>query len=95
LRLFRAFASMGFDDDTWWSKDDLEYVERQGKALLQSAESALTTAEAERERLTVAGAEGKRIRGVETQVDNARKRISQISSEMESIHRAVIAQSEP
>jgi hypothetical protein len=32
VRIFRAFGSLGFDDDTWWSDEDLSYVMQRGDA---------------------------------------------------------------
>lgn len=34
LRLFRAFASLGFDDVQWWTDADLEYIVQLGEAEL-------------------------------------------------------------
>jgi hypothetical protein len=45
LRLFRAFASLGFDDHRWMSTEDLRWLVSRGRSEKTSAETALRDAE--------------------------------------------------
>jgi hypothetical protein len=46
LRMFRAFASLGFDDCRWLATDDLRWLVSKGQSELTAAESGLRDAEA-------------------------------------------------
>jgi hypothetical protein len=45
LRIFRAFASLGFDDHRWMSTEDLRWLVSRGRSEKTSAETALRDAE--------------------------------------------------
>lgn len=45
LRIFRAFASLGFDDHRWMSTEDLRWLVSRGRSETTSAEAALREAE--------------------------------------------------
>jgi hypothetical protein len=45
-RLFNAFASLGFDDHSWLSTEDLEWLVNQGRADVAAAEQAVHRQEA-------------------------------------------------
>jgi len=47
LRLFKAFASLGFDDDGWWTDSDLELAASKGEAALASLGAAVKACEAQ------------------------------------------------
>ena len=84
LRLFRAFASMGFDDDGWWEEEDLAFVRRQDELELQAAEQELRIPQAERGRAALADVPrklqdiDKRIDAAEKHVENVRREISRL-----------------
>jgi hypothetical protein len=70
LRLFNAFASLGFDDHDWLSTDDLEWLVTQGKADLAAAQQAVLQLEALKASRTAEGAQFN-----ESDLTNARKRL--------------------
>lgn len=63
LRVFRAFASLGFDDVGWWSDEDLDLVVRQGDAWVaaqdREIQALIEDFAARREVLAASGEPGK------------------------------------
>ena len=72
-RLFRAFASMGFDDDGWWTDQDLKFLVDKGNALLRQQEADIQTAKAELGTLQLAGDEQKAQNKTKNSVKQAEK----------------------
>jgi hypothetical protein len=58
-RLFRAFASLGFDDDKWWSDEDLKFLVAKGQALQRFQEAAVEAAKADLPKLQMAASDRK------------------------------------
>ncbi len=61
-RLFRAFASLGFDDDRWWSDGDLGYLVGKGRAAVRSIESKIDALNSELKGIELAGKDEKSVR---------------------------------
>ncbi len=83
LRLFHAFASLGFDDHRWPSTEDLEWLVNQGRSDLSAAElvvNQLRTQKAAR------AAQGKQfaeteLMNAEAKLDELRKRVAPYEAE--------------
>jgi hypothetical protein len=73
LRLFSAFASLGFDDHAWPSTEDLQWLVTQGQADAATAASAVRQLEAQQ---ASREAEGTQFREVD--LTNARRRLQDI-----------------
>jgi len=73
LRLFGAFASLGFDDAGWPSTEDLQWLVMQGQADVAAAVLAVRQLEALQ---SARAAEGSQFK--ETDLENARRRLEQI-----------------
>ena len=72
-RLFRAFASMGFDDEAWWSDEDLKFLVAKGKALHRQQEAEVEAAKDELATLQMAAGEQKGQNKTNTMVKQAEK----------------------
>jgi hypothetical protein len=73
LRIFGAFASLGFDDFRWPSREDLQWLVTQGQADLAAATLSVRQLEAQQ---ASRGAEGKQFK--ETDLTNARERLREL-----------------
>jgi hypothetical protein len=71
LRLFNAFASLGFDDHRWPSTEDLEWLVTQGRADVAAAQQAALQQQALQ---ASRSAEGRQAPGSE--LDNAQQRLA-------------------
>ena len=82
LRLFRAFASLGFDDSQWWSDSDLKVVVGRGEALLKECDAAREKAASERAGLELAGAKQKDVNAIGNAVVEAEARLKRIQEHL-------------
>ncbi|MCL2824846.1 MAG: hypothetical protein FWD57_12735 [Polyangiaceae bacterium] len=87
LRLFRAFASMGFDDYEWWDDGDLDFVKRVGLAQLSVAKAELSRLEAERDGKVLACGQ-QHARGYDSDIAKLKNRLANIESEISPVLRA-------
>lgn len=55
VRIFRTFASLGFDDISWYSTDDLEWLEGKGKSEILKSQKAIQDTENKQNGLKAAG----------------------------------------
>jgi len=83
LRLFNAFASLGFDDLTWPSAEDLEWLVNQGKSDLSAAELVVNQLRAQK---ASRAAQGKQfaeaeLTSAEARLDELRKRVAPYETE--------------
>jgi hypothetical protein len=85
LRLFRAFASLGFDDVAWWSDADLELVVARGDAWVLAAEKELETLRAShasrRGVLLASGEPGKRVKQLDEELAQAERRCRELAAQ--------------
>lgn len=72
-RLFRALASLGFDDDNWWTDEDLKFLVGKGKALHQQQLASVDAAKSELSTLQMASGERKGGNKANTLVKDAEK----------------------
>jgi hypothetical protein len=87
VRVFRAFASLGFDDVAWWSDGDLELVVNQCDAWVRKIESEIETlrqgADPRRDVLAASGEPGKAIHRLDEEIKSAEKRKREILAQYE------------
>lgn len=82
-RLFRAYASMGFDDDRWWSDEDLRLIISRGRALLDGATSQVTLKQSELEIATATGAgDSKKAKAPKQECDDLDARAKKIRKQL-------------
>jgi len=84
-RLFRAFASLGFDDDNWWTDEDLKFLVGKGKALHQKQLATVEAAKAELPTLQMASGERKGGNKANTLVKDAEKEAERTSALLEPL----------
>lgn len=77
LRLFGAFASLGFSDDSWFSTSDLGWLVSEGKKELAAAEQVFQEQKAQKSRLE---AEGKQF--AEKELLAAQGRLQQLQAQL-------------
>jgi hypothetical protein len=77
LRVFGAFASLGFDDNRWPSTEDLQWLVTQGQADVAAA--ALTVRQLEAQQAS-RGAEGTQFK--EADLTNARQRLAELQERL-------------
>jgi hypothetical protein len=90
-RLFRAFASLGFDDDNWWTDEDLKFLVAKGGALKKTQEALVETAKSEVTTLEIAAAGQKDKNRAKHQVAQAEKQLAKTNEILEPLireHRA-------
>lgn len=73
-RLFRAFASLGFDDDRWWSDGDLALVVNKGKALEAELNASVQKLESDLDILRTSGGAKKEDRKLVEEIETAKNR---------------------
>jgi len=77
LRLFQAFATLGFDDHAWPSTEDLEWLVNQGLSDLSAAELAANQLRAQK---ASRAAQGKEF--AEAELTNAEKKLAALRNKM-------------
>jgi hypothetical protein len=81
IRLFAAFASLGFDDTTWYSTPDLEWLVHQGQAELEQEQGKLNSMKADLAKSNASGtADPGYQRGLEAQITNQTHKIEKIKT---------------
>jgi len=90
LRIFRSFASLGFDDEEWWPDEDLRLIVNSGKARIAALEAEVAKNLDERGRLEVGGVKEKRLnacdeatKGSRERLEALRKQVGPLSEELE------------
>jgi len=84
-RLFRAFASLGFDDDNWWTDEDLKFLVGKGKALYQKQLASVEAAKSELPTLQMASGDRKGGNKANTLVKDAEKDAERTSALLEPL----------
>ena len=86
LRLFRAFASSGFDDEEWWSRDDLDLVCSECDAALAKAKAEIASLESSIRIAHVSGdPSNKDLKTLKTSLEAAQDRKSKLEQECKSV----------
>ncbi len=83
LRLFKAFASLGFDDDAWWTDADLDLATKKGEALVASLGAAVKELEAELDVLNAAGGSKKDLKQNDEQLKAKRAALASAEGELQ------------
>jgi hypothetical protein len=84
-RLFRAFASLGFDDERWWTDEDLKVLVEKGKALHQEQLAGVDAARAELTTLQMASGERKGENKTKDNVKQAEKEAAETKALLEPL----------
>ncbi|MEZ4442923.1 MAG: hypothetical protein R3B72_27760 [Polyangiaceae bacterium] len=82
-RLFRAFASMGFDDDGWFTDADLKLIVGHGESQLASLDAEISTAKS---RLEVVAASG----GNKREEKDLRKAIGEAEAKIKRVQEVLV-----
>lgn len=86
LRVLGAFASLGFDDDGWWSDDDLALVVSRGEALLSQAEARVQTLESTLGVHRVSGGSSREEKKLSEELAQAKKQASSARESLAGLH---------
>ena len=82
LRIFRAFASLGFDDMRWWSDGDLGLIARKGEALRVQLQGELQSAQSAVELLNTAGGAKRDVKAKAQDAEMAQGRLRKLEEEL-------------
>ena len=78
LRIFRAFASLGFDDEGWYSDEDLKWLIDEGSKEVGTLKASIT---AEKSKAEASGSTAKS--SLEKQLETLEKKIAPFRAELE------------
>lgn len=89
-RLFRAFASLGFDDEAWFTDADLKLLVGYGESQLSKLEAEIASATSRREVVVTSGGNkreekelGKSIEHAESKAKTLREELAPLQAEVE------------
>jgi hypothetical protein len=86
LRILGAYASLGFDDDGWWSDDDLALVVSRGEALRSQAEARVQTLESALEVHRVSGGNQREEKKLSEELALSKKQASSAREALTGLH---------
>lgn len=87
VRLFHAFARLGFDDDAWWTNSDLDLVARKGAAEVAALQAHVQGLEAQEAVLKTSDGSKRELKQVEEQLKERRPALASAQDELEPILR--------
>jgi len=87
VRLFKAFASLGFDDDAWWTNSDLDLVARKGEAEVAALRAVVQGLEAQQDVLKTSDGSKKELKQLEEQLKEKRPALASTQDELKPILR--------
>lgn len=87
VRLFKAFASLGFDDDGWWTDADLKLVVEMGEAEMALLDAAVRSLEARVRVLHTDEGNKKEFKQIEEELKAKRPALESASKELEPLLR--------
>jgi hypothetical protein len=82
VRIFKAFASLGFDDDGWWSDADLDLAAKKGEADVASLRAAVQSLEAQLDVLKTGEGSKKELRQIEDQLKEKRPALTSTEADL-------------
>lgn len=81
-RLFRAFASMGFDDEAWFSDADLKLVVEHGRSLLKEVDAAITKANSRLQLVLASGGNKKEEKELRKTLEEAEPKATKLRKDL-------------
>jgi hypothetical protein len=85
VRIFKAFASLGFDDDEWWSDADLELAAKKGEAEVASLRAAVQSLETALEVLKTGDGSKKEMKQIEEQLKEKQPALNSTEKDLEPL----------
>jgi hypothetical protein len=85
VRIFKAYASLGFDDDGWWTDADLDLSCRKGEADVAALRAAVQALEAQLDVLKTAEGSKKELKQNEEQLKEKRGALASAEKELDPL----------
>jgi hypothetical protein len=84
LRIFSAFASLGFEDNSWFSTEDLEWLVNQGRSDISKAEHSVNDLLTQKSSLAAQGKQfaEKSLTSAEAKLDELRTKVAPFEAEL-------------
>ena len=84
-RLFRAFASMGFDDDAWFTDADLKLIVGHGESQLASLDAAIGAAKSRLEVVVASGGNKKDEKDLNKALDELEPKATKLRQQLQPL----------